>query len=325
MFVDEVIIRARAGRGGDGVVRWLHEKGKEFSGPAGGDGGRGGDVYLRGVRDIGALARYRSAKSFSAGDGEPGGIRSRHGANGSDLVLVVPVGSVVTNLATGRSVEILREGETAKVLSGGAGGYGNEHFKSSVNVAPREWTPGKKGEEADFRIELRLIIDGGFIGLPNAGKSSLLNALTNARAKVASYPFTTLEPNLGDFFGYVLADIPGLIEGAAEGKGLGHTFLRHVRRTKMLLHCLSLEHDDLERPYRLIREEIRKYDAALAEKPELLILTKSDVAPNPAALERKLAAAEKLNPNRIAVSVLDDDALKGLGERLATLLRRASS
>lgn len=221
-FVDEMRIHMRAGNGGRGIVSWLHEKGKEYGGPAGGDGGNGGNVYVKAVRDIGILAKYRHEKEFSAEKGENGKSKSMHGRNGDDCEILLPVGSVVTNLSTKKTVELLVEGERVLLLNGGRGGYGNEHFKGSKNIRPYEWTPGKPGEEADFFIELRLVADAGLIGLPNAGKSSLLNELTNATAKIGNYQFTTLEPNLGDFYGYILADIPGLIEGASEGKGLGH-------------------------------------------------------------------------------------------------------
>ncbi|MFA6095656.1 MAG: GTPase, partial [Candidatus Paceibacterota bacterium] len=225
-FVDEVTFHARAGRGGSGVVRWLHEKGKEYMGPAGGNGGKGGDVYVEAVRDIGILHGYRNIKLFEAEKGGDGGKKSMDGKTGEDLVLKLPVGSVVTNLDTLQSFDLLKEGERVLVLKGGRYGLGNEHFKGSTNQRPEMTTEGRVGEEADFHIELRLVVDAGFVGFPNAGKSSLLNALTNAKAKVAAYQFTTLEPNLGDLYGFILADIPGLIEGASEGKGLGDKFLR---------------------------------------------------------------------------------------------------
>ena len=271
-FVDELKIHMKAGNGGRGIVSWLHEKHKEYGGPAGGDGGNGGNVLVRAVRDIGILAKYRHEKQFCAENGGAGKAKSMHGANGVDLEILLPVGSVVTNLRTDKVVELLKEGETVVLLGGGRGGYGNEHFKSSKNVRPYEWTPGKPGEEADFFIELRLVADAGFIGLPNAGKSSLLNELSNAEALVGAYQFTTLEPNLGDFYGYILADIPGLIEGASEGRGLGHKFLRHIERTKILLHCVSLENNDLLAAYKTIRAELKAHSPALLEKSEAFFI-----------------------------------------------------
>ena len=240
-FIDEMKFHAKAGRGGVGVVRWRHEFSKEFSGASGGNGGRGGDVRVRAVRDLGILQRYRNTKEFDAEKGEDGMKDSRHGRNGEDLIIDLPIGSIITDHRTGYTFQLLEEGENVRILKGGSGGLGNEYFKASTNTTPMESTNGYDGEEGDFSIELELVADAGFIGLPNAGKSSLLNVLTNADAKVGSYAFTTLEPNLGALYNFVLADIPGLIEGASEGKGLGHKFLRHVRRTKILFHLISLE------------------------------------------------------------------------------------
>jgi GTP-binding protein len=263
-FIDEIQFHAKAGDGGNGVVRWRHEKSKEYSGAAGGNGGPGGDVYVRAVRDINILARHKSVKQFRAKDGADGENLSKHGATGDDCTVDLPIGALVTNTQSGRVVELIEEGQISKILHGGRGGLGNEHFKASTNVRPEQSTPGMPGEEADFLVELNLIADAGLIGLPNAGKSSLLNAVTRARAKVGSYAFTTLDPNLGAIHGYVLADIPGLIEGAAEGKGLGHKFLRHVKRTKLLLHLVSLENDDVELTYRTVRQELAEAKKALA-------------------------------------------------------------
>lgn len=320
-FIDEIQFHIKAGKGGNGVVRWRHEKGKEFSGAAGGNGGRGGDVYARAVRDIGILASYRNVKEFKAGNGEDGMRNSMHGKDGEDLTINFPIGSVITNLATGKTIELLKEGELVKLLSGGRGGLGNEHFKASTNVTPYQSTPGKDGEEADFDLELRLVVDAGLIGLPNAGKSSLLNELTNAAAKVGSYAFTTLEPNLGDFYGFILADIPGLIEGASEGKGLGHKFLRHIQRTKTLIHCVSMENEDLAGAYKTVREELAAYDRELANKPEIIVLTKTDAA-TPQALKKAIAAFKKKSDIVFAVSILDDELLKTFREQLLAAIKR---
>lgn len=320
MLVDEIIIKMKAGNGGDGVVRWRHEKSKEYSGPSGGNGGRGGSVFVRGVKDIGLLARYRNVPLFSAEDGRSGMKDSRQGEQGKDFILDLPVGSVVTNLSTRERVSIDEPGQVIPVLQGGAGGLGNEHFKGATNTRPSESTPGKPGEEADFAVELELIADGGLIGLPNAGKSSLLNALTNSKAKVGSYEFTTLEPNLGDFHGIILADIPGLIEGASEGKGLGVKFLKHIRRTRRLFHLIAADSLDIAAAYTVIRSELASFDKALAEKPETVILSKSDtVSPEQvkAAAEevRKLSGSEPL-----AVTVLDDESVKALGSEISRIL-----
>lgn len=318
-FLDELTLHIKAGNGGHGVERWLHEKGKEWGGPSGGNGGKGGDVYVRAVRDIGVLFRYKTTKSFSAEDGGDGMRDSMHGKNGKDITIDFPIGSVFKRYTTGQTFELIKDGEIVKILSGGRGGLGNEHFKSSTNTSPTETTDGRVGEEDDFYIELRLAADIGLAGFPNAGKSSLLNELTNAKAKVGSYAFTTLEPNLGALPGnIVIADIPGLIEGASEGKGLGHAFLKHVKRTKIIAHCISLEDEKLLGNYDTIREELEKYSPELAEKKEIVILTKTDVGD-----KKKIdAAIKKLktrNKKVYAVSILDDKAIKKLREEMVKL------
>ena len=318
-FIDELQFHAKAGDGGAGVVRWRHEKGKEFAGAAGGNGGRGGDVYVRAVRDINMLARHKAVKVWSAGKGFAGANWSRQGKTGDDCVIDLPIGSVVTNLATKRVVELVEDGQISKILHGGTGGLGNEYFKASTNVTPEQSTDGREGEEADFTVELNLIADAGLIGLPNAGKSSLLNALTNAEAKVASYAFTTLDPNLGAIHGYILADIPGLIEGASEGKGLGHKFLKHVKRTSMLIHLVSLENEDVVEAYTTVRRELEKYGNSLETKKEVIVLSKTDVADTKAiAAARK--ALKKFNQDILEVSILDDVSIKKMSEEIVKRL-----
>lgn len=321
MFIDELKIRAHAGKGGDGVVRWLRERARPLGGPAGGNGGRGGDVYVVAVRDLGLLAKYRGEKEFRAEDGVSGMGKSQYGKAGEDCIIEVPVGSIVTDVERGYRYEFFTEGAREKILKGGSGGLGNEYFKSSVNRQPTESTLGKSGESGEFTIELELVVDVGIIGLPNAGKSSLLNALTHAHSKVASYAFTTLEPHLGDLHGFVLADIPGLIEGAAEGKGLGHKFLKHIRRTKMLLHCISLENEFPLVTYDAVRHELGLFDASILEKKEIVLLTKSDTV-TPVEIEETVGAFAERNIPARAITVLDDAVLKELSDELVRTLRR---
>jgi len=321
MFVDEITIKAIAGNGGDGVVLWRHEKGKDSAGPAGGDGGRGGSIYIIAVRDLGLLARYRTVKEFAAQSGENGQKKSMHGKDGADLDIPLPIGSIIKNLSTEEVFTLETEGQRVLVLNGGKGGLGNEHFKSSTNRSPKESTHGKAGEEAELYIELELVVDAGFIGLPNAGKSSLINELTNAKAKVGSFEFTTLEPNLGAFYGFVLADIPGLIEGASLGKGLGYKFLRHIKRTKMLLHCLSAEQSDIVSAYETVRGELGRYSKDLLLKKEIIILTKTDVLTEKEITEKK-KLLQKKNKDVLTVSTIDEDSIVEITKILSKSLQR---
>ena len=320
MFVDEIEIYAKAGDGGDGVVRWLRAKFVPKGGPAGGNGGRGGDVYVRAVRDLGVLSKYTGAKEFKAINGEPGRSKSQYGKGQEDLFIDIPVGSKVTDIERERVYELNEEGETVRILRGGAGGLGNESFKSSVNRTPMESTKGQKGEAGTFKIELSLVADAGLIGFPNAGKSTLLNALTNASSRVGSYAFTTLEPHLGALYGFILADIPGLIEGASEGKGLGHKFLRHITRTKMLLHLVSLEQEDPLQAYKTVRNELGKFQKDLLDKDEWIILTKKDLVEQ----DKIDAVLHDLDTNKNRVFVISTETGDGVKEFQDSLVQKLS-
>ncbi len=321
MLIDHVTLKIQAGKGGDGVVRWRREKGIPFGGPAGGDGGQGGDVFLRVIRDIQALSIYKHKKEWEAEAGEQGQKRSMHGSNAKDLFLQVPLGAIVYNREYDKTYECLEEGDIL-ILRGGKGGLGNEQFKSATNRTPEEFTKGEAGEFAMFDIELKLIADAGLIGLPNAGKSSLLNALTRAGAKIGDYPFTTLEPNLGVYFTYVLADIPGLIEGASDGKGLGHKFLRHITRTKALVHLVAADNEDVGEVYTTIREELGKYDPELLKRDELVVLSKIDTI-DKKEIAAKIKALEKASKKTVvALSLYEDDSIKAFGDVLVKQLEK---
>ena len=312
MLVDEVGVVVRAGDGGNGVVSWARWPGR---GPDGGTGGRGGDVWVRASSDLTLLNQFVHKPKVGADSGKRGERNQRSGKNAADLELVMPVGTVITDVDTGQTWELGQPGERLKLCQGGAGGKGNYELRSSILTTPKEAQPGEAGEERKLKLVLKLLADLGLIGLPNAGKSSLLNELTAAKAQVAHYPFTTLEPNLGVLDGKVIADIPGLIEGAHQGRGLGIKFLKHIEKVGLLLHCMAIDSQDLAHDYRVVREELGKYNPALLEKPEIILLTKIDLVDDK-TLRTKLAQAKKLNPRVYAVSIYDLEKIEALQQTL---------
>ncbi|MCX6761869.1 MAG: Obg family GTPase CgtA [Candidatus Moranbacteria bacterium] len=317
MFTDEVKIKVFAGRGGDGVVAF--NKIKMSLGPTGGKGGNGGSVYFEGVSNLSALNKYKHKKEYYAENGQNGKKDNSEGHRGKDLVLTVPIGSVLYDLQNKKELEIINVGQRVMVASGGIGGRGNFCFRGPENTSPKERELGKPGEERDFFVELRFIADVGLIGLPSAGKSSLLNELTASKAKVGNYDFTTLEPNLGVMEDVILADIPGLIEGASEGRGLGMKFLRHIQRTKVLVHCISLESENFEKDYKIIREELKKYSEDLVKKRGIVLFTKTDLTPEK-LIEKKIKKMQKINPEVLSVSIHDQDKLEDLKKYLLKVL-----
>jgi len=313
MLIDDVKIKVSSGKGGKGAVAF--NKNLMSLGPTGATGGKGGSVYAEAIADLSALNQFRFKKILSAEDGQEGRSQFRDGQDGKDLILKIPVGTLIHNLTTGSEIELIKIGERALLAKGGNGGRGNFHFRSSLSTSPKQFQSGLPGEEFDFRLELKLIADIGFVGLPNVGKSSLLNALTNAKSKVANYAFTTLEPNLGVYYELVLADIPGLIEGSSQGKGLGIKFLRHIERTKIIFHFISAESPDPRKDYKTIRKELNLYNSELLKKQEYLFLTKSDQLA-PKELKVKLSILKGINPKAIAISILDDESVYEVKEIL---------
>ena len=314
MLIDDVKIKA--GHGGHGAVAF--NKNMMSLGPTGATGGKGGSVYAEGISDLSALNQFRYKKEIAAENGRDGRNQFKDGKDGEDLILKIPVGTIIHNLTNNTDIEITKISERLLLAKGGNGGKGNYHFRSSKNTSPERFQTGLPGEKFDFRMELKLIADIGFVGLPNAGKSSLINELTNTKSKVANYPFTTLEPNLGVYYELILADIPGLIEGSSAGRGLGIKFLRHIERTRIIFHLISSESPAPEKDYKIIRKELGAYNKKLLEKREYLFLTKSDLS-DEKTIGAKLKALKKINPETIAISVNDPESIKGVEKILNTI------
>ena len=303
-FVDEATVKVQAGNGGRGCVSFPREKFVPFGGPAGGDGGHGGSVWLKAVEGINTLADFRIQRTYKARNGEGGSGNDCTGRSGDDLYVSVPIGTTVVDEDTGEELgDLKRHDDTLKVAAGGKGGFGNQRFKSSTNRAPRQFGPGLPGEKRTLKLEMKVIADVGLLGLPNAGKSTLIRAVSAARPRVADYPFTTLSPNLGvvacgQHRSFVMADIPGLIEGAAEGAGLGIRFLKHLQRTRVLLHLIDIAPLDPEadpvKDARAIVAELKKYSKSLAAKPRWLVLNKRDLLPEKEAKARAADIVRRL-------------------------------
>ena len=325
-FVDEASLKVQAGNGGRGSASFRREKFVPFGGPDGGDGGHGGSVYLRAASGANTLADFRIERTFKAAHGEPGGANDCSGRSGADLYVPVPLGTVVRDADTHEELGDLRHhGEELLVARGGKGGWGNQRFKSSTNRAPRQFGPGLPGEKRSLELELKVIADVGLLGLPNAGKSTLIRAVSAARPKVADYPFTTLHPNLGVVQvglhrSFVMADIPGLIEGAADGAGLGIRFLRHLQRTRLLLHLVDIAPLDPEadpvRDARAIVRELKQFSKELAAKPRWLVLNKRDLLPAVEAEQRARAIVRALRYRgpQFLISGATGEGTKPLGE-----------
>ncbi|MCS7171046.1 MAG: GTPase ObgE [Aquificaceae bacterium] len=330
MFIDRVKIHVKAGDGGDGAVAFLREKYRPFGGPAGGDGGKGGDVVLLATSRKHTLYDFKFKAHFKAGRGEHGRGKNQHGKDGEDLIIEVPVGTVVVEPETGQTLCDLKEKDQKCVVArGGKGGRGNAHFATPTNQAPKYAEKGQKGEERWLILELKLIADVGLVGLPNAGKSTLLSRLTRARPKIADYPFTTLTPVLGvmevdEETHLVLADIPGLIEGASQGKGLGHDFLRHVERTKMLLHLVDVSDSKTEDPtkaFEMVNREMEAYSPELLKKPQIVVATKIDKLSDRSYLEKIRMEFQERGFNFVAISALTGDGLDRLKYLIVQILR----
>jgi GTP-binding protein len=318
-FVDSVTVKVTAGAGGDGKLSFRREKFIAKGGPDGGDGGDGGDVLLLASRNQNTLATFRYKKELKADDGRAGGKSNRHGRSGQDLLVAVPVGTVATGHDGTVLADLVRDGQKAVIAHGGRGGFGNAHFISSRRQTPKFAEKGEPGEELELQLELKMIADVGLVGLPNAGKSTMLSKISNARPEIANYPFTTLSPNLGvvdiDRDSSVLfADIPGLIEGASAGKGLGHDFLRHVERTAVILHLIDAYNEDVAAVYNIVRKELKAYSPDLAERPEIVVLTKVESldAEITADLTAQLKKVAPRGTPVFAVSALSGEGMKQL-------------
>lgn len=322
MFVDKVLVQVKAGNGGDGAVSFRHEKFVEKGGPDGGNGGKGGNVVLVADQNQNTLVKFRYKQELTAENGTPGSKRQRHGKKGADLLVQVPVGTQVYE-GDKLLADLVEPGQQAIIARGGDGGFGNAHFKSSTRQAPQVAEVGEKGEQKDLILELKLLADVGLVGLPNAGKSTFLSVVSNAKPEIGDYPFTTLTPNLGvadiDDTSLLIADIPGLIEGASEGKGLGDAFLRHVERTEVLIHLIDIYDDDVAKSFKTINNELASYSKKLAKSPQVVALTKIDGLPED-GIKQKLDSLKKVLPKGTPAYTISAQAHIGIKD----VLRKAA-
>ncbi len=325
MFIDFVKVRVIAGNGGSGCMSFHREKFVEKGGPDGGDGGRGGSIIIKANKNLHTLRDFTYRREYKAKRGQHGMGSNRHGKSGEDIELEVPVGTVLRDAESGEILaDFTKDGQSCVVAKGGRGGRGNARFATSTHRSPREWEVGEEGQQRELELELKSIADIGLVGFPNAGKSTLLSRLSAARPKIADYPFTTLEPNLGivsyrDFKSFILADIPGLIEGASEGKGLGHQFLRHIERTRALAFILDITEEEPQQQLETLRDELKNYSALLAQKPSLVILNKTDIAGD--ELEIKDDKAETV----VKISAATGHNLDRLKDALFSLIQKAEA
>lgn len=322
MLIDKVTITVKAGSGGNGRVSFKHLPGNYKGGPDGGNGGNGGDVYFVGEDNILGLKDFRFKKEIKGIDGVPGGKSNLYGKNGEDISVKLPLGTLISDIDSGEEWEIVSS-EMLLIAKGGKGGRGNNEFKSATVQAPRYAEKGELGQTRTLQLELKIIADVGLIGLPNAGKSSLLSVLTNAHPKIGNYPFTTLEPNIGMMGQITLADIPGLIEGAHLGKGLGTEFLRHIEKTQLLVHCISVENDNVVEAYQAIREELKAYSSSLTQKPEIILLTKTDLV-SADELKAKLDQLQQTKNKIFSLSLYDDASVQTVYNLLEKSVAKAS-
>lgn len=311
MFVDEVKLKIVAGRGGNGRASFFPNR----KGPNGGDGGNGGSVYVGIDKQLSNLNKYSGIAQFKGNDGGLGGKNKRHGSHGEDLTILVPVGTTVIDIETKQQTELTEQNPRVLICKGGNGGHGNDSFKSATNQTPMNATPGLLGQVRDVHLIQKLIADYGLIGIPNTGKSTLLNELTAANAITANYAFTTLEPNLGVYDKKVIADIPGLIEGASDGKGLGIKFLKHIEKVKLLIHCISAEANDVVKDFETVMNELAQYNAVVAKKDMIVLLTKIDLVSED-EIEKKLKELKKVTDKVYPISVIDPKSIETLKKLL---------